>query len=321
MCSSIGDTLDDFTPLSTHCRLLNKRKLRDHARLMRTHSFDHMTLINVQLQTYDYDKKQQGMILSSFFWGYLVAQLPVSHMAHHFGAKILLTIASIMCAILTLITPWAASIDWKLLVASRVLQGLFQGFYYPCVHTLLAKWAHPRERSVLSTAAYSGTQAGSVVMLAISGLLASSTMGWPSIFYVSGGGTLVWTAVWILFGSSSPADCARITIEERQFIESMPGSTQRKLNAPWLSIIRSTPVIALIIVHSTQCWGFWTLLTETPSFLVQVFRFDIKTVNLFLKKNLPFWSHANTIIQNAFRSLPLAECTVIRFTLFSNVGN
>lgn len=217
--------------------------------------------------------------MSSFFWGYLVAQIPVSQLAQHFGAKILLTIASIICAILTLITPWAASIDWKFMLLTRALQGLFQGFYYPCVHTLLSKWVHPCERGRLATFTYSGTQAGSVVMLAISGVLAESSMGWPSIFYFSGGATLIWTVIWILFGSNTPATCSRISIEEKKFIESMPGACHTRLKTPWLSIICSKPVIALILVHAAQCWGFWSLLTETPSYLVDIFKFNIKTVN------------------------------------------
>lgn len=245
------------------------------------------------------------MILSSFFWGYLIAQIPVSRLAGRYGAKILLTIASIACSILTLITPWAASIDWKLLLATRAFQGLFQGFYYPCVHTLLAKWIHPSERGTLTTITYSGTQVGSVIMLATSGWLASSSVGWPSIFYLSGGATFIWTICWAIFGASSPATCTRISANEAKFIESMPGSSHSSLNTPWPSIIKSMPVLALVCVHSTQCWGFWTLLTETPSYLKQIFHFDIKTVM--------FTSHPNPRLfvargHGSAHTTTIAEC-------------
>lgn len=195
--------------------------------------------------------------MSSFFWGYLLSQIPVSQMAQRFGAKILLTIASIMCSLLTVVIPWAASMNWKMMLLLRALQGVFQGFFYPCVHTLLSKWVHPCERGVLTTFTYSGTQAGTVAMLAVSGFLADSSMGWPSIFYFSGGGTLLWTVLWVIFGSSSPDICSRISIEERKFIESMPGATHGHMKTPWGSILRSTPVTALILVHAGQCWGFW----------------------------------------------------------------
>lgn len=67
---------------------------------------------------------------------------------------------------------------------------------------------------------------GTVVMLGISGVLASSSMGWPSIFYFSGVAGLVWSILWFFYGSSSPADCrGRISSEERQFIETSLNTT------------------------------------------------------------------------------------------------
>lgn len=58
-------------------------------------------------------------------------------------------------------------------------------------------------------------------MLAVSGVLASSTMGWPSIFYFSGVAGLVWSILYFFYGSSSPADSpGRISQEEKYFIES-----------------------------------------------------------------------------------------------------
>lgn len=196
------------------------------------------------------------MLWPDFEW-YFFSKVPIGQLAQHFGAKMLLAFGSVVCGLLTLLTPYAASLDWRFMLATRALQGLFQGFYYPCVHTLLSKWVHPSERSVLATITYSGTQAGSVVMLAISGILAQSSLGWPSIFYCSGGVTLIWTAIWMVFGSSTPATCSSITVEEKNFIESMPGSNRTQLSVPWLKILSSIPVISLIVVHATQCWGFW----------------------------------------------------------------
>lgn len=210
-----------------------------------------------------------------------MAQIAASRLAQGYGAKILVTIASVVCSLLTLITPWAASIDWRFVLATRALQGLFQGFFYPCCHTLLAKWVHVSERGLLTTITYSGTQAGSVIMLGASGILAASPMGWPSIFYFSGIATLLWGILWVFLGADSPATCPRISCEEKKFIESMPGSSHQQLSTPWSKILTSVPVLALVLVHSTQCWGFWTLLTETPSYLKDIFKFDIKTVRSF----------------------------------------
>lgn len=74
---------------------------------------------------------------------------------------------------------------------------------------------------MIGTYCYSGAQFGTVVMLAVSGILASSTLGWPSIFYLSGVAGLVWSILYYFYGASSPSDCpGKISAEEKYFIES-----------------------------------------------------------------------------------------------------
>lgn len=169
-----------------------------------------------------------------------------------------------MCSVLTILTPVAASIDWKILCALRLLQGLSQGFIFPSVHTSLAKWVHPSERGLLGTFTYSGSQLGIVVMLSVSGVIAASTLGWPGIFYISGGSGVLWSILFAIFGSNSPAEYkfTSMTKEERDYIESMPGSSNEKQRTtPWKSIFKSKPFWALLISHCAQNWGFWTLVT------------------------------------------------------------
>ncbi|KAJ4449608.1 hypothetical protein ANN_01011 [Periplaneta americana] len=60
-----------------------------------------------------------------------------------------------------------------------------QGFTYPCIHAVWARWAPPLERSKLATLAFSGSYVGTVVALPVSGILAQK-VGWPFVFYVFG---------------------------------------------------------------------------------------------------------------------------------------
>ena len=132
----------------------------------------------------------------------------------------MLLISIFVCSLLNLLTPMIASYgNYKAVIGLRVIQGLCQGVIFPSAHTLLAKWAPPSERGRIGTYTYAGAQFGTVAMLAMSGILASSSMGWPSIFYFSGGAGLIWSVLWMFYGASSPADCSRISMEERSFIE------------------------------------------------------------------------------------------------------
>lgn len=235
----------------------------------------------VSCQTFDWAKENAGMILSSFFWGYIVSQVPAGILAQKFGGKIVLFCATITYSMLTIMTPFVVVVGWEYVVAFRVISGLCQGCIYPSTHTLLAKWVHPAERTTLNTFAYCGTQVGTVVTLAISGAIGASSVGWPGIFYITGGFGLVWSVIWLLFGSSSPASHRRITYQERDYIESATGtSLNRPTRTPWKQILTSKPFIALFIVSCTQNWGFWTLMTGIPTYMNDVLNFDLTSVHL-----------------------------------------
>ena len=64
-----------------------------------------------------------------------------------------------------------------------------------------------------------GCEIGTVVALPVSAYLASSSHGWPSIFYVTGGIASIWVLLWIWLGASSPESCSYISEKERAGIK------------------------------------------------------------------------------------------------------
>lgn len=234
---------------------------------------------NPDFEEFDWNEQTKSYILSSFFWGYVITQIPAGQMAQRFGPKVLLLFSLGVCSLLALLTPWFAHIGGsQLVIALRVVQGLCQGFVFPSTHTMLSKWAPVSERGTLGTYAYAGAQFGTVIMLAVSGVLAASSMGWPSIFYISGAAGVLWAILWFIFGSNSPVESRSISPEERNFIESSLGNQDhsKKIVTPWAAILTSAPMIALTIAHCSHNWGFWTLLTEMPSYMKSVLGLDIK---------------------------------------------
>lgn len=255
---------------------------------------------NPDFKDYNWSETTQGVLLSSFFWGYILSQFPAGLLAQRYGPKILLLISSLICAVLTMLTPAFASFGWQWLCVARVIQGLAQGLIFPCVHTLLAKWVHTSERGFLTTFTYSGTQIGTVFMLAISGVIASSAMGWPGIFYCSGAIGLFWSFAWWWYGSNSPKECAIISKQECAFVESSPGQSHRKQIVPWRHILKSRPFYALLVAHCAQNWGFWTLLTEIPSYMKNVLDFNIKSVSYYKLREPRRWHYTYLMLEFSF---------------------
>lgn len=63
----------------------------------------------------------------------------------------------------TLLTPVMAQLHFGALIAMRIGEGIGGGVTFPAMHVMLAHWAPPNERSVMSSIVYAGTALGTVV--------------------------------------------------------------------------------------------------------------------------------------------------------------
>ncbi|XP_067142428.1 sialin-like isoform X2 [Centruroides vittatus] len=266
-----------------------------------------------------WDKTLQGFILGSFFYGYIITQLPGGRLAEIFGGKWLFGLGVFGTGVLTLLTPVAANLHVSALIIVRFLEGLGEGITFPAMHSLLARWMPRTERSLASSLVYSGCQIGTVVALPLSGVMCASTFlgGWPSVFYVFGGLTCIWFLFWIFLCFDVPEQHPRISMEELIYIQTNQGEekTHQKPAIPWREIFKSVPVWALIVTHFGQNWGFYMLLTELPTYLNSILHYEIRT-NSFISA-LPYLTQALVnwtfgYVADYIRSKGYVSTTVIR---------
>lgn len=128
------------------------------------------------------------------------------------------------------------------------------------------------------TIAYSGMHAGTVGALLISGVLAEY-LGWPSIFYFFGGSACVWFILWMFLASDSPESHPRISAKERSYIVATIGQSHDahgSSDIPWRKFFSSLPLWAIAVGHFGNNWGFYTLLTNLPTYLSTILHFSLK---------------------------------------------
>ena len=243
----------------------------------------------------------QGLILGSFFYGYVATQIPGGFLAEKYGGKWIYGLGTLCTAILTLLTPLAAEAGAGTFIALRVLEGLGEGVTYPAMHALMAKWAPLQERSRTVSVIAAGAQFGTVVSFPISSVL-SANLGWPSVFYFFGVCGLIWFIFWCLLVFNNPAVHPRISSSEKRYIESniiltanaFPGG--RLPTPPIKAMITSLPFWAIMIAHIGQNWGFYTLLTEIPSYLQNIQHFSLQSVSFVKSLNPLLWSYYSSFI-------------------------
>ncbi|XP_030754320.1 putative inorganic phosphate cotransporter [Sitophilus oryzae] len=235
--------------------------------------------IKDQTTLYEWDEKTQGLILSSFYWGYVITHLPGGILAEKFGGKYSLGLGILSTAIFTLITPFvivATGGNWKALVALRVIEGFGEGTTYPALTALLAKWVPLRERATIGSLVYAGSQFGTILSNLISGELIRYTEDWASVFYFFGGLGVVWFIFWVFLCYSDPESHPYMSDNEREYLQKELASVStEKPPIPWKDIFTSVPVWALVITQVGHDWGFFTMVTDLPKYMKDVLKFNV----------------------------------------------
>ncbi|XP_071497425.1 vesicular glutamate transporter 1-like [Diadema antillarum] len=233
---------------------------------------------------FDWSVRVIGMMHGSFFWGYILTQVPGGFLAARFPANRIFATAIFISSTLNLFIPLACHVSPVMVIAIRMLQGFVEGVEYPACHGMWSKWAPPLERSKLATIAFSGSYAGAVIGMPIAGIL-TDYAGWPSVFYVFGAMGIIWYAFFMWIVHETPAKHPTISKEERNYIEESIGESrglvQQRITVftvPWRKFFTSMPVYAIIVANFCRSWTFYLLLTSQPSYFEQVFDYAISKV-------------------------------------------
>lgn len=235
-----------------------------------------------------WDKFAQNDILGSFFWGYILTELPGGRLAEVIGARKVFGGGMMAASILTLLIPVACHLNVITIVILRGVLGFFLGATWPAIPPMAAKWIPPMERSKF-IANMMASSLGAAITMPLCGFLIDQ-FGWASVFYVTGAVGLVWSICWFLLIFDSPATHPRISVEERVYIESKiaegTGNTQKPSTVPWKAILLSLPVWAIIITHACSVFGYFIVVNQLPTYMREVFQLDIKKNGLL--SSLPY---------------------------------
>lgn len=238
---------------------------------------------------FEWDEATQGLVLGSFYYGYMLTQIPGGRLAEIYGGKLVYGLGVFITAVLTLLTPIAARWNLPALVALRAIEGLAEGVTYPAIHVMVANWVPPFERSTFSSVVYCGCNIGTVISLPLAGWLCSLEYqgGWPLAFYVFGVLGIIWFGFWLWLVADSPNRSNRISDKERLYIERALRNVKKSAdnddddddarNIPWLSLLTSLPLWAIMFTQIGWMWTFLTLITELPTYMDQILHFDIQS--------------------------------------------
>ncbi|GAB6019422.1 hypothetical protein CHUAL_001003 [Chamberlinius hualienensis] len=264
---------------------------------------------------FDWDQKLQGVINGAFYYGYIIPQIAGGRLAERYSAKWVIFVGGVIGTFATLIGPIAARINVGFFIFTRILCGLGLSVFQPSLHSLIARWAPPHERSIFSAIIYSGNQFGAVIALLAAGVIDeyASDGGWPWSFYVFGIVAVVWLILWVIFVYKTPDEHPWISLAEKEYIQHCLRSTmtaKHGLAVPWKRIFSSKSFWALILCHFGYNWGFYTLLQQIPTYMNDILGFSLAANGLL--SSLPYLMMMLTGYLSSYIAFQLTKRQILR---------
>lgn len=161
----------------------------------------------------NWSEVEKGYVLSSFYMGYAVGQIPSAMFAQKYGAKTLFGLSVLIPSILSLFVPVACRTSFGMALFIRALLGLCESACFPALFHFLPMWVPKAEKTLLVGVAYSGMYIGIMIAYSVSGYMLESSIiiggndvgGWPFIFYFFGCVGIAWYPYWWYMAFESPA--------------------------------------------------------------------------------------------------------------------
>ena len=211
-----------------------------------------------------------GFATGTFFWGYLVLQIPAGRLAAVWSAKWVIFGLLMFWSLVSCSTAFVRTENE--LIANRFILGLFEGGVLTCTIVLISKWFTRAERARANTLFLVSIPLASVIANPISGLVLAN-FGWQTMFIVEAVPGLVWALVWIWAISEEPRSADWLDPAEKTAL--IAGLDNEKI-APsavkghWIATIWHPAVLLLATYNFAALmaeWGvtFWlpTVLKET----------------------------------------------------------
>ena len=226
------------------------------------------------------DPVHLGLVFSGFGWAYAFCQIPGGWLVDRIGPRTLCAAACGLWSLATLVQGVAGS--FLALFGLRLLLGVFEAPSFPICNKLATCWFPESERAGVIGFYTSGQYVGLAFLTPLL-VMAQGRFGWRSVFILTGGIGLVWSAAWLLM-YRDPWRSSRLSNGEREHIR-RGGGWVEPVGGAAPSLRWNTADLRFALTQR-KLWGIylgqfalnaipWFFLTWFPTYLVSSRHLDL----------------------------------------------
>lgn len=272
--------------------------------------------------------EMQRLIYSAYSLSNLLTLPLVTPLLKQFSMRFIVFAGGIITVICTAATPFLLTVDYRLVVVIRFLQGLGNTPLFPLIGFVCTHWCPKQQTALFVSVLTSYSQIGIFITMGASGLLCSFDDGWRYIFYFHSLICAVAFTMWLIMFRDFPQQHPWVNQAEVSTISTEPRPAEH-LPVPYREVFKDRPFWAVVvaglgnfngisplIVFSAQILSialrvsaFATGLLNSFSFLLQLF------FKLFAGVVSDKWGASELFKLRFFNCISCGLCGVMMLTM------
>ena len=144
--STLKDLKSSYSNVNQSDVCYENEASRTLSKLFEYDSFSELEVKEDGEEKFDWDETTTGHILSAFFYGYILTQIPVGALVNRYGPRLVCSVGLIGTGLINLLTPLIVVNSFGLFIASRVLMGLVQSGIFASLYSAVTRWVPDNER-------------------------------------------------------------------------------------------------------------------------------------------------------------------------------
>jgi len=226
------------------------------------YSVDRMTVssaIGLIATDFGLGKGQSGILLSSFFYGFIGFLFLSGIIADKLSGKPVLILGLVMFSVATMLTGVAGSLSS--LIFYRVMTGIGEGVFWPAASLEVANVTTEKQRTTVMSLYWMGYPIGGFFGTWLGAVLGPE-YGWRVVFYVAGGLGILVAVAYAILVKSEPKKVVTVAAHEK---------------IPLKQLFRNQSVMLMAFYYFLLLSGWWIVLLWAPTFLMNVKQLTIGT--------------------------------------------
>lgn len=230
------------------------------------------------------DAASQGIILSAFFGGYALFQIPGGMLADRFGSRRVMAFAIAWWSVFTSLTGMALS--YPVLLVCRFVFGVGEGCFPGASWKTIATYFPSKERATATAIQSSVNTLGpAVASLVAAGVIAA--FGWRAVFIGLGIPGIAVTLLILFYIKDNPLQHPGMTTEELNElnIDAQEASIKNKIQ--FKQFLQTKILWQMVFIWFLFDITFWGFVSWLPSYLMKIRGFSV--IKTGILGSLPFF--------------------------------